>query len=84
MKKQIDIELIDLDEQDTICGYPVKDLLLAAKVMEKHGITPYMIKEYAGNFRRAYEVLMKDVGHIMKNSYERWGKSIKEENEKRV
>lgn len=74
MKKQINIELIDLDEEDTICGYPVKDLLIVAKDMETHGITPDMIKKYAGNFRRAYEVLMKDVGHIMKNSYERWGK----------
>lgn len=74
MKKQIDIELSDLEEQDTICGYPVKDLLIVAKDMEMHGITPDMIKEYAGNFRRAYEVLMKDVGHIIRNSYERWGK----------
>ena len=68
MRKQINVEIIDLDDQDTICGYTIKDLLIVAKDMKTHGITPDMVKEYAGNFRRAYEVLMKDVGRIMQNA----------------
>ena len=61
MQKTINIEPFDLDENDTICGYKVKDLLATVKVLEAENITVADLRKFVSNLEFAYKVVQNEL-----------------------
>lgn len=78
MKKEINVEIQDLDQDDTICGYRIKDLVAMARVLQRENITVIDLRKFVNNLEFAFK--------IVKNEFERqfddqMSKFAKEKNE---
>lgn len=60
MKKTINIEPFDLEDDDTICGYRVKDLLATVRVLQQENITVIDLRKFVNNLEFAYKVVEND------------------------
>jgi len=60
MKTTIDIKPYELENDDTICGYKVKDICLIAKCMDAAGVTNNDILKFVKTFENAAEMARKE------------------------
>ena len=56
MKKIVDIEPYELEEDDTICGYRLEDVCLIARCMEKAGVTKEDVAKFVKEFEMVSEI----------------------------
>ena len=61
MRKKANVELDEIDEHTTFCGYRAKDLILVTRFLESRGVTPETVKRCARNLRDAYQVLAHEI-----------------------
>lgn len=48
------------NDDETICGFPVRDLIVAATVMRRSGVTPEDLRELCHNLGFAIEVIREE------------------------
>lgn len=60
MKITIDVKPWELEDDDTICGYRVKDVCFIAKCMDKDGITRHDVAKFVKAFENAAELARKE------------------------
>lgn len=97
--KKANVELDEIDEHTTFCGYPAKDLIKIVRFLEFRGVTPGTVKKCARNLADAYQVLAHEIerASIYREDVrvelnemahyirlEEQNEKAKEENEKRV
>lgn len=66
MKVTIDIKPYDLEEDDTICGYRLKDVCLIAKCMEKAGVDKEDVAKFVKEFQNATDIVRKEFDEVFK------------------
>lgn len=68
MKKTIDIGILDLEEDDMICGYRIKDLIITAETMKKEQLTPLDLRKFVNNLEFAYKVISNEMQRQISSS----------------
>lgn len=61
MKKTIDISVFDLEEDDTIEGYKLRDLLIFARTAREANIDNTQLADFVKNLDKAVEVIREDI-----------------------
>lgn len=60
MKTWVKIEPYDLEDDDTICGFNARDLILFATAARKMGIDDNDLAKFARNTKSAYDFVIKE------------------------
>ena len=60
MRMQIDIKPTDLEENDTIAGFKIKDIATIAYCLREKGVSEQEVDTFVRNLRNAYDVAVKD------------------------
>ena len=61
MKKTIDIGLMDLEDDDTLCGYRIKDLIAITRVLQDNNISVIDLRKFINNLEFACKIVQKDI-----------------------
>lgn len=61
MIKRANVEIDEIDEHTTFCGYPAKDLIKVVQFLRLRGVTPDTVKKCARNLADAYQVLAHEI-----------------------
>lgn len=61
MTKKTNVEIDEIDEQTTFCGYPARYLIKVVRFLEMRGITPDTVKRCAMNLEDAYQALTNEI-----------------------
>ena len=64
MKKTVNIEPFELDDNDTVCGYKIKDVCLIAKCMEASGVTEKDVRDFVKEFQNAADTAKQEFEKI--------------------
>lgn len=64
MKKTIDISFYDLEDDDRIAGFSLKDLICFATILEHEGINNTDINDFMHNASRLEEMIRKEYEKI--------------------
>lgn len=64
MKVTIDVKPWELEEDDTVCGYRVKDICLIARCMDKDGVTNHDVSKFVKAFENAAELVRKECEEV--------------------
>lgn len=57
---------------ETICGYPIRDLVIFADACRVAGVGPKELKEFVGNVEAAYDVVVKAMDEHLARSLEEY------------
>ena len=68
MKLTIDVKPWELDEDDTVCGYRVKDICLIARCMDKEGVTNHDVSNFVREFENANEIIRKEYEEVLRKA----------------
>lgn len=60
MRVQIDIKPMDLEDNDTIAGFKIKDIATVAYCLREKGVSVDEVDSFVRNLQNAYEVAIKD------------------------
>lgn len=60
MRVQIDIKPMDLEDNDTIAGFKIKDIATIAYCLREKGVSVDEVGSFVMNLQNAYEVAIKD------------------------
>lgn len=68
MKTWVKIEPIDLEDDDTICGFRARDLILFATAARKMGIDNADLAKFARDTESAYNFVVREQKEAMEQS----------------
>ncbi len=68
MKKCINIEPYELEDDDTIGGYNAKDLVIFAKIVKKAGIKDEDLKSFINDVERINDIVRAEYDEVMRNA----------------
>ena len=68
MKLTIDVDPWELEDDDTVCGYRVKDLCLIARCMDKEGVTNYDVSKFVRTFDNANRLVRKEYEEVLRKA----------------
>lgn len=71
MRKEIHIEVDNLEENDTVCGYRIKELVFAAQAAKKAGVTNEDLAQFLRNAQNAYAYVKQDFEEAINKTFER-------------
>ena len=60
MRVQIDIKPMDLEDNDTIAGFKIKDIATVAYCLREKGVSVDEVDEFVRNLKNAYDVAIND------------------------
>ena len=60
MRVSININPTDLEDDDTIAGFKIKDIALIAYCLREKGVSESEVDTFVRNVHNAYEVAIKD------------------------
>lgn len=73
MKARVDIKPIDLEDDDTIFGYKIKDLRIFAEACRKAEVTDDDLKEFVGNVEKAYTFVRLEQEEALRKAMDKTG-----------
>lgn len=70
MKKRIFIEPCDLEEDDFICGFKAKDLIVFATAAREAGVKSEDLASFSRDTKKAYEFVIRESEKSMEKIYQ--------------
>lgn len=71
MKTWVKIDAYDLEDDDMICGFKLKDLIIFATAAKKAGVDNVDLAKFARNVQSAYDFVIRDQKEAMEESLKR-------------